>query len=68
MSTQVNYSMYENEIKFAEKYDEVACALDQLKKKKYLMVKELYKIVDNCLEEKITWNFKHYPDCIFWAS
>lgn len=62
MSTLINYDIYRNEIKFAEKYDEAACALDHLSKKNQLIIKDLYRIVDACLEEKITR--KSFEQCL----
>ena len=54
--------MYKNEIKFAEKSNEAACALDQLTKKKQLKFKELHKIVDACLEDKVSK--KKFEQCV----
>jgi len=62
MSTLANYDMYSNEIKFVEKYDEAACALGQLNKKKEFRFNDLYKVVDTCLDEKISK--KSFEQCI----
>jgi len=62
MTGQINYTLYKNEIEYVEKYDEAACTLDQLNKKNQLVFKELHKIVDDCLDEKISQ--KSFEQCI----
>ena len=62
MSKQVNYTMYKNEIEFVEKYQEAACTLGQLTKKDHIVFKELHKIVDTCLDEKVSQ--KNFEQCI----
>lgn len=62
MKAHVNYTMYKNEIEYVEKYDEVACALDQLNNHDQLVFKELHKIVDACLDEKVSQ--KSFEQCI----
>ena len=54
MSGQVNYTLYKDEIQYVEKFRQAACALGQLSKKDHIVFKELHKIVDNCLDEKVT--------------
>lgn len=54
MSLLDSSKMYENEIEFIEKYDEAACALDQLSKRNKLMIKELHRIVDTCMDDKVS--------------
>lgn len=62
MNSHINYTLYKDEIEYVEKYDQAACALDQLKKKNYLVFKELHKIVDACLDEKISQ--KSFEQCV----
>ena len=62
MAGQANYAAYKNEIEYVEKHSQVACALDQLNKKNYLVFKELHKIVDACLDEKVSQ--KTFEQCI----
>ena len=62
MNKQVNYTMYKNEIKFVEKYREAACALGQLTKKDHVVFKELHKMVDTCLDEKVSQ--KSFKRCV----
>ncbi len=63
MSVLANQDMYKEEIKFVKKYDELAmCTLDQLSKQNQLKFKELHKIVDTCLDEKITK--KSFEQCV----
>ena len=62
MTGQVNYTMYKNEIEYVEKFRPAACTLGQLKKNNHLAIKELHKIVDNCLNEKVPQ--KSFEQCI----
>lgn len=62
MSGQVNYTLYKDEIQYVEKFRQAACALGQLSKKDHIVFKELHKIVDNCLDEKVTQ--KSFEECI----
>ena len=62
MNNQVHSVIYKNEIKYVEKYKAAACALDQLHRQDLLAFKELYKVVDACLEEKMTQ--KKFKQCI----
>ena len=62
MSRQVNYTPFKNEIEYVEKYDKVACALDQLSKRDQLVFKELYKIVDHWLVSKVSQ--KSFEQCV----